>query len=152
MLILASLAISTGLWQVAGGHGKINVEKAIQEMKKYADAGFYAFDLADICKFQGVKYWMDVYIFNTIWDLERQIFILQIHMWVLANQRYSFLSLRKLDIHLFSNLHWMLLFFITFSLLILFCSTTTQFLCSKSVSISSLYNPTCEHLSWCTHC
>lgn len=41
-------AIIMGLWQVAGGHGKINVEKAIQDMKKYADAGFYAFDLADI--------------------------------------------------------------------------------------------------------
>lgn len=41
-------AITIGLWQVAGGHGKINMEKALQEMKSYADAGFYAFDLADI--------------------------------------------------------------------------------------------------------
>ena len=51
MLTLPSLAMNIGLWQVAGGHGKIKVEKAIQEMKRYADAGFYAFDMADICKF-----------------------------------------------------------------------------------------------------
>lgn len=41
-------AITIGLWQVAGGHGKINLEKAVQEMKIYAEAGFFAFDLADI--------------------------------------------------------------------------------------------------------
>ncbi|KAI5073543.1 hypothetical protein GOP47_0011556 [Adiantum capillus-veneris] len=41
-------AITIGLWQVAGGHGKINLEKAVQEMKVYAEAGFFAFDLADI--------------------------------------------------------------------------------------------------------
>eukprot|EP00250_Pteridium_aquilinum_P010170 c19193_g1_i1 orf=228-1220(-) len=41
-------AITIGLWQVAGGHGKINIEKAVQEMKMYVEAGFFAFDLADI--------------------------------------------------------------------------------------------------------
>ncbi|MCO5566612.1 hypothetical protein L7F22_020289 [Adiantum nelumboides] len=41
-------AITIGLWQVAGGHGKINLEKAVQEMKVYSEAGLFAFDLADI--------------------------------------------------------------------------------------------------------
>ncbi|KAH7446573.1 hypothetical protein KP509_01G062800 [Ceratopteris richardii] len=41
-------AITIGLWQVAGGHGKIDLERAVQEMKLYADAGFQSFDLADI--------------------------------------------------------------------------------------------------------
>ncbi|CAK9197058.1 unnamed protein product [Sphagnum jensenii] len=41
-------AIITGMWQVAGGHGKIDQKKAVEEMKRYAFAGLGVFDLADI--------------------------------------------------------------------------------------------------------
>eukprot|EP00249_Psilotum_nudum_P014661 c24944_g1_i1 orf=84-1097(+) len=41
-------AILIGMWQVAGGHGKVNMPKAVEEMKRYANAGFLAFDMADI--------------------------------------------------------------------------------------------------------
>ena len=40
--------ILNGMWQVAGGHGRINANLAIQEMLKYHDAGFTTWDLADI--------------------------------------------------------------------------------------------------------
>jgi len=40
--------ILNGMWQVAGGHGRINSELAIAEMVKYHDAGFTTWDLADI--------------------------------------------------------------------------------------------------------
>ncbi|KAJ7517542.1 hypothetical protein O6H91_21G028400 [Diphasiastrum complanatum] len=36
------------MWQVAGGHGKIDIKKAVDEMKVYTEAGFGTFDLADI--------------------------------------------------------------------------------------------------------
>jgi aryl-alcohol dehydrogenase-like predicted oxidoreductase len=40
--------IINGMWQVAGGHGRINDELAIQDMMKYHQAGFTTWDLADI--------------------------------------------------------------------------------------------------------
>lgn len=40
--------ILNGMWQVAGGHGRIEREKAIGEMMSYHDAGFTSWDLADI--------------------------------------------------------------------------------------------------------
>ena len=40
--------IVNGMWQVAGGHGYIDHELAIEEMMKYHDAGFTSWDLADI--------------------------------------------------------------------------------------------------------
>jgi len=40
--------ILNGMWQVAGGHGQIDTELAIQDMKKYQRAGFTTWDLADI--------------------------------------------------------------------------------------------------------
>jgi aryl-alcohol dehydrogenase-like predicted oxidoreductase len=36
-----------GLWQVSGGHGSIEPERAIAEMMTYHDAGFTTWDLAD---------------------------------------------------------------------------------------------------------
>ena len=40
--------IVNGMWQVAGGHGDINRQKAIQDMSTYHDQGFTTWDLADI--------------------------------------------------------------------------------------------------------
>ena len=40
--------IVNGMWQVAGGHGYIDHELAIEYMMKYHDAGFTTSDLADI--------------------------------------------------------------------------------------------------------
>ena len=40
--------ILNGMWQVAGGHGRINPEMAIAEMVKYHNSGFKSWDLADI--------------------------------------------------------------------------------------------------------
>ena len=40
--------ILNGMWQVAGGHGQINSELAIQDMQKYQQMGFTTWDLADI--------------------------------------------------------------------------------------------------------
>ncbi|PIW33077.1 MAG: aldo/keto reductase, partial [Nitrosopumilales archaeon CG15_BIG_FIL_POST_REV_8_21_14_020_37_12] len=40
--------ILNGMWQVAGVHGQIDRESAINEMIKYHDAGFTTWDLADI--------------------------------------------------------------------------------------------------------
>jgi aryl-alcohol dehydrogenase-like predicted oxidoreductase len=37
-----------GMWQVAGGHGYIDHELAIEDMMKYHNAGFSTWDLADI--------------------------------------------------------------------------------------------------------
>jgi aryl-alcohol dehydrogenase-like predicted oxidoreductase len=40
--------ILNGMWQVAGGHGYIDHEKADEDMIKYHDSGFTTWDLADI--------------------------------------------------------------------------------------------------------
>jgi len=40
--------IINGMWQVAGGHGYIDQESAIEDMIKYHEAGFTSWDLADI--------------------------------------------------------------------------------------------------------
>ena len=40
--------IVNGMWQVAGGHGVIDPEMALAEMKNYHDAGFTTWDMADI--------------------------------------------------------------------------------------------------------
>jgi len=40
--------ILNGMWQVAGGHGHIDHEKAVEDMIKYHDSGFTTWDLADI--------------------------------------------------------------------------------------------------------
>ena len=40
--------ILNGMWQVAGGHGQIDSESAVTDMKKYQDSGFTTWDLADI--------------------------------------------------------------------------------------------------------
>jgi aryl-alcohol dehydrogenase-like predicted oxidoreductase len=40
--------IVNGMWQVAGGHGYIDHELAIEDMIRYHDAGFTSWDLADI--------------------------------------------------------------------------------------------------------
>jgi aryl-alcohol dehydrogenase-like predicted oxidoreductase len=39
--------ILNGMWQVSGGHGRIDPKAAIQTMFKYVDAGFTTWDLAD---------------------------------------------------------------------------------------------------------
>ncbi|QSJ15249.1 aldo/keto reductase [Nostoc sp. UHCC 0702] len=39
--------ILNGMWQVSGGHGRINSQAAIQSMFEYLDAGFTTWDLAD---------------------------------------------------------------------------------------------------------
>jgi aryl-alcohol dehydrogenase-like predicted oxidoreductase len=36
------------MWQVAGGHGRINAQAAVSEMEKYHESGFTTWDLADI--------------------------------------------------------------------------------------------------------
>lgn len=40
--------ILNGMWQVAGGHGSIDPQKAVSEMARYQQAGFTSWDLADI--------------------------------------------------------------------------------------------------------
>ena len=40
--------ILNGMWQVAGGHGRINPQRALEEMIKYHNTGFTTWDLADI--------------------------------------------------------------------------------------------------------
>ena len=40
--------ILNGMWQVAGGHGYIDHEKAVEDMVRYHDSGFTTWDLADI--------------------------------------------------------------------------------------------------------
>src|SRR6476469_2775070 len=40
--------IVNGMWQVAGGHGQIDRELAVEDMMRYHDAGFTSWDLADI--------------------------------------------------------------------------------------------------------
>ncbi len=40
--------IVNGMWQVAGGHGYIDHELAIEDMMKYHEVGFTSWDLADI--------------------------------------------------------------------------------------------------------
>ncbi|MBE9052982.1 aldo/keto reductase [Nostocales cyanobacterium LEGE 11386] len=39
--------ILNGMWQVSGGHGRINPKVAIETMFQYVDAGFTTWDLAD---------------------------------------------------------------------------------------------------------
>lgn len=39
--------ILNGMWQVSGGHGRINPTTAIESMFQYVDAGFTTWDLAD---------------------------------------------------------------------------------------------------------
>lgn len=39
--------ILNGMWQVSGGHGRINPQKAIANMFDYYEAGFTTYDLAD---------------------------------------------------------------------------------------------------------
>ena len=36
-----------GMWQVSGGHGRINPKTAIESMFQYVDSGFTTWDLAD---------------------------------------------------------------------------------------------------------
>lgn len=45
---LSVCRILNGMWQVAGGHGRIEQKKAVEEMVKYHEAGFTSWDLADI--------------------------------------------------------------------------------------------------------
>jgi aryl-alcohol dehydrogenase-like predicted oxidoreductase len=45
---LAICRIVNGMWQVAGGHGYIDHELAIEDMIRYHEAGFTSWDLADI--------------------------------------------------------------------------------------------------------
>jgi aryl-alcohol dehydrogenase-like predicted oxidoreductase len=40
--------VLNGMWQVAGAHGRINPQAALEEMIRYHDAGFTTWDLADI--------------------------------------------------------------------------------------------------------
>jgi aryl-alcohol dehydrogenase-like predicted oxidoreductase len=40
--------VLNGMWQVAGAHGQINPQAAIEEMIKYHNTGFTTWDLADI--------------------------------------------------------------------------------------------------------
>lgn len=37
----------TGLWQLAGGHGQVDVAACTQSMNEYVDAGLTTFDMAD---------------------------------------------------------------------------------------------------------
>lgn len=49
--LTASLEISrvlNGMWQVAGGHGQIDAEDAINDMIRYHEAGLTTWDMADI--------------------------------------------------------------------------------------------------------
>jgi aryl-alcohol dehydrogenase-like predicted oxidoreductase len=39
--------ILNGMWQVSGGHGRIDPARAVEEMSAYHDAGFTTWDLAD---------------------------------------------------------------------------------------------------------
>ena len=39
--------ILNGMWQVSGGHGRIDRERAVEEMFLYHEAGFTTWDLAD---------------------------------------------------------------------------------------------------------
>src|SRR5947207_5403573 len=39
--------VLNGMWQVSGGHGRIDPERAIDAMFHYHDAGFTTWDLAD---------------------------------------------------------------------------------------------------------
>src|SRR5579864_4976297 len=39
--------VLNGMWQVSGGHGQIDPERAVESMFEYVDAGFTTFDLAD---------------------------------------------------------------------------------------------------------
>src|SRR5262249_53670118 len=36
-----------GMWQVSGGHGRIDPERALRAMREHLDAGLTTFDLAD---------------------------------------------------------------------------------------------------------
>lgn len=45
---LSICRVLNGMWQVAGGHGKIDHKKAIKDMVEYHESGFTSWDLADI--------------------------------------------------------------------------------------------------------
>ena len=45
---LSICRILNGMWQVSGGHGRIDPTAAIKSMFDYVDAGFTTWDLADI--------------------------------------------------------------------------------------------------------
>ena len=40
--------VLSGMWQVAGGHGRIDADLDLEEMEKYHNAGYTTWDLADI--------------------------------------------------------------------------------------------------------
>lgn len=40
--------IINGMWQVSGSHGTIDVDRAVEDMFTYYDAGLTTFDMADI--------------------------------------------------------------------------------------------------------
>src|SRR5271169_4259454 len=44
---LAICRVLNGMWQVSGGHGRIDRARAVEEMFAYHDAGFTTWDLAD---------------------------------------------------------------------------------------------------------
>jgi aryl-alcohol dehydrogenase-like predicted oxidoreductase len=44
---LGTCRILNGMWQVSGGHGRIDPARAVEEMFLYHDAGFTTWDLAD---------------------------------------------------------------------------------------------------------
>jgi aryl-alcohol dehydrogenase-like predicted oxidoreductase len=44
---LSICRILNGMWQVSGAHGRIDRERAVEEMFRYHDAGFTTWDLAD---------------------------------------------------------------------------------------------------------
>src|ERR1700752_4664985 len=48
VLDLKICRIANGMWQVAGGHGYIDHELAIEDMMRYHETGFTTWDLADI--------------------------------------------------------------------------------------------------------
>src|ERR1700688_2731609 len=39
--------VLNGMWQVSGGHGRIDPARALEDMFAYHDAGFTTWDLAD---------------------------------------------------------------------------------------------------------
>lgn len=45
---LSICRVLNGMWQVAGGHGRIEPERAIEEMVRYHEEGLASWDLADI--------------------------------------------------------------------------------------------------------
>ena len=46
---LSICQVVNGMWQTSGGWGRIDRDKAVDAMVRYADAGLTTFDMADIC-------------------------------------------------------------------------------------------------------